>query len=499
MKSSSKSIFFLMMVLMALCVSLVACAPNESECEKSGHNLDMDNVIVTVEPTCTQFGEGIAKCLRCGNQITTRLNKTEHDLKPDFNKTKVASCNTAGLDVKVCKVCKQEVKTVIEPLGHDFTGSSEIIEEATCVKEGVRIVKCSRQNCDGDEKGNIPAIQELPVPALDHDWQSEPVIDIEPTFEAVGKRSVHCTRCSEVKDEEEIPMLVRGQKVEYKFKVVRPNHEILKADLSKVQITIKDDDGKVVAASERNNFANGIMTVSLEPARYTATIEGLPEGYKAQQNYTISPGAIEKELTVDASLLPASMISENTKYTLGSVLHDYTFEDVTGKTVKLSELLATKKMVLLNFFFVTCGACQGEMPGLLSAYDLYKDDMAMIMLDVVNYDTPESIKRDWIKWYNVPDSVYVVQDMTPDGESDDNYNNICEKFGFTSAPQNIVIDSQGVVVYAEGGSTSEMQFRSLFKKYTTLPYAFDNGEQGNDTPQRTSVLPDVELPKRNEF
>ncbi len=469
MKRFGIRIFAIAMIVMLCALGLAACT-QKSYCELHGHDWDEENIEITVEPICKQ-GEGIKTCKKCGITEPVVL-PAQHNLRPDFNKTKVATCNKEGLDVKICRDCSTTIETPIAPLGHDFTGTSVITKEATCEDKGERQVKCNRKNCDGDEHNNIPAVLTTEIPKLGHDWQQEKTLDKEPTFTDAGSRSLHCSRCENKKDEEVIPKLVKGEPVEYRFRIARPNHEIIRIGLADITVTIKDKTGKTVAVSSRENFANGIMTVKLDPDDYTAEIEGLPAGYTAQPNYTINPGSIDKDLVVNASLLPVSDASENTKYSLGSVMHDYTFKDVNGKTVTLSSLLEQKKMVLLNFFFVTCGACQSEMPGLISAYNIYKEDMAVVMLDVYPTDTVDSIKKDFLDPFKVPDSIYAVQDITPNGASASEYNNICEKFGFQSAPQNVIIDREGVVAFMETGSTSDMQFRAMFKKYTTAPYYF---------------------------
>lgn len=468
-----------------------------------GHDWDDENATIIKEPDCTNDGDGIHKCKRCKVSEPFVLNKTGHDFRMDFQNTKPATCTQPGLNVRICRTCKISESEPTAALGHDFTGTAVIVEEATCEQTGQSKITCKRQNCDGDGT-NTPAVQTNDIPALGHDWQSVYTLDKEPTFETPGSRSIHCNRCEKTRDEQEIPALKANQEIEYQFRVVRPNNEVLKVGLSDITITVRDQNGKPVATSNRENFANGVMTVELLPQNYTVTVDGLPAGYTAQSSYAVNPGSIEMALVINASLLPRSQVTDNTRYSVGSVMHDYTFTDVYGKQVTLSQLLEQKKMVLLNFFFVNCGACQGEMPGLLSAYDLYKEDVAIVMLDVVDGDDEEKIKREWVRTYQVPyDSIYVVQDMTPadlpSGSDASDFNRIGEKFGYNTAPQNVVVDREGVVVYAEGGSTSEMKFRSIFKKYTTAPYVFES-ETEDETDSAKSVRTiEADLPKKYEW
>lgn len=463
-----------LLLILLLTVAIAACTPDETDPCADGHDWDDENIVTVTESTCTVEGEGIRTCKRCGKTETVTLQKKPHDLKPsmaDLAKNKAATCTQDGFNCGTCRTCNQYIEETIPALGHDFTGNATITKESTCEGQGVSEITCRRKNCDGDGI-NKPAKQTNAIPALGHDWQDVRELDEEPTFTSAGKSSLHCNRCDKTTDEQVVPQLVAGQSVEYSLRVVRANREILATGINNVGITVKDSSGATVATSDRTNFANGVMKVSLAPKEYTVTVTGLPNGYKADASYNLNAGTVLKDLVVHASVLPASQASSSTKYAAGSVMHDYTFVDVrdSSKTTTLSQLLATHKIVLFNFFFSDCSACQVEMPGLLSAYNIYKNDVAIVMLDVVNYDTAKKIRDEFLTPYGVPDTIWAVQDMTPEGKNDEDYNNICEKFGFTTAPQNIIIDQEGVVLYAEGGSTNEMKFRELFKKYTSAPY-----------------------------
>ncbi len=461
-----------------------------------GHDWDMENATIDVPATCTKTGEGQRTCKRCLISAKYTIDMVPHSLRSDWDdpRYKPATCTKDGFDPKICRVCQQKFEVVTPALGHDFTGKTVIVAEPTCEEDGSSYILCQRQDCDGDSNGNIPAKLETTLTKLGHAWQSESVIDQKPTFDAEGSRAVHCDRCDSVKDRQSVPKLVENQPVEYRFRVVRSNREIVKPTLSAIKITIKDANGSVVTESNsRNYFDNGEMRVSLLPKNYTVEVAGLPAGYSAEQSYPIEPGDIEADLTVKASLLPASAINPNIKYQVGSVMHDYTFNDVSDRTVTLSELLSENKMVLLNFFFIKCGACQSEMPGLLNAYNLYKDDMKIVMLDVrpAAEDTPDKIKDEWVDGFGVPDSIYVANDL--------DVTDICEKFGFDSAPQNVVVDKDGVVLYAEGGATNQNKFISIFDKYTKYPYVPKDEEPAQSVPTQYAHLYEIEVPSKFEF
>lgn len=476
MKKSKKiELLIALLLVLLLTVAIAACTPDATDPCANGHDWDEENIEIITEPTCTAEGEGIRTCKVCGTKENFTLPKSPHDLKPsmaDLAKNKAETCTKEGFRCGTCRNCNQYIEEVIPALGHDFTGTATITKESTCEEQGTSETTCRRKNCDGDGT-NTPAKQINPIPELGHDWQDVRELDKEPTFTAAGSSSLHCNRCDKTKDEQVVPQLVAGQQVEYSLRVVRANREILATGIDHVSITVKDGSGKTVATSNRENFANGVMKVSLDPQQYTVTVANLPNGYTADASYNLNAGTVLKDLVVHSNVLPASQATSETRYTVGSVMHDYTFVDVRNKnnTTTLSQLLITHKIVLFNFFFSDCSACQVEMPGLISAYNLYKNDVAIVMLDVVDYDTDKKIRDEFLNEFGVPDTIWAVQDMTPKNPGEGRtYNNICEKFGFNTAPQNIIIDREGVVLYAEGGSTSEMEFRALFKKYTSAPY-----------------------------
>ncbi len=476
--------------------------------EALGHDWDMENIQTLTPATCEKEGAGKASCKRCTEKKDVVLEKVPHDIKkPVLDKIKPATCTTPGSREGVCDMCKKYVVVEVPALGHDFSGVSVLESEASCEGKGIRKIVCKRKSCDGNENGK-PAVQIIESPALGHDWQARAVVDKDPTFDEAGKRSVHCNRCEKTKDDEVLPRLVSGQKATYRWRIARFNGEALNIGLSGVKIAVKDENGNpvngddglpVVSNSSNFNQNDATMTVDLLPANYTVEVTGLPAGYTAESSYTIAPGNVYKDLLIHSSLLPASQATDKTSYNLGSVMHDYTFNDVYGRTTTLSRLLEKKDIVLLNFFFVSCGACQSEMPGLVSAYNIYKDKMAVVMMDCVDYDTNEKIISDFLKPFDVPMDWYAVQDMTPKGGNPKDYNNICEKFNATSAPQNMIIDKEGVVVYCEKGSTSEMVFRDTFKKYTSAPYVKTESTEPEAPKQETkAVKVDLDIPRKDD-
>jgi peroxiredoxin len=69
---------------------------------------------------------------------------------------------------------------------------------------------------------------------------------------------------------------------------------------------------------------------------------------------------------------------------------DFTLESLEGKTVRLSDYLG-KKVILIDFWSTTCKPCIAEMPELVKLWEKYKKD-DFIMLAIAG-DGPDTIAK----------------------------------------------------------------------------------------------------------
>ncbi len=178
----------------------------------------------------------------------------------------------------------------------------------------------------------------------------------------------------------------------------------------------------------------GTLAVAEEPAATETPAEGEPA--QAEESAT-----------------PAEGEAAPTFYTLGDKVADFTAVLSDGTEVTLSELLKTKKVVLLNFWAIYCGPCQMEFPFMQEAYELYKDDVAVVALSCDPNDTAERINeyKEAIKLTTLP--------MGPVAD-------IAEAFNYDSIPTSVIIDRFGVVCFQESGSMpSTAAFTALFDAF----------------------------------
>ena len=190
------------------------------------------------EPTCIAEGKQQHTCARCGITEEQTLPATGHT--PHTDPGTPATCTESGwTDHIYCEICE----TVLEPyqveipaLGHD-RGEWQILEEPSCMDEGMRQHTCARCGETAQEPiaatghtsvtvsgtpatctesgttdyekcsvcGQILSAPSTSTPALGHDWGEWQTL-AEPSCTEPGKRQHTCGRCSTT-EQEDIPTI----------------------------------------------------------------------------------------------------------------------------------------------------------------------------------------------------------------------------------------------------------------------------------------------------
>jgi thiol-disulfide isomerase/thioredoxin len=95
------------------------------------------------------------------------------------------------------------------------------------------------------------------------------------------------------------------------------------------------------------------------------------------------------------------------KFVVGEQAPDFSFQSLTGQTVRLSEFRG--KYVLLHFWGSWCGPCRRENPDILSAYGKYhaaafRDGYGFEVVSIGMETSPEAwrkaIQKDGLLWVN---------------------------------------------------------------------------------------------------
>lgn len=218
--------------------------------------------------------------------------------------------------------------------------------------------------------------------------------------------------------------------------------------------------GNLVTGGYASTDENGKAVFSLPKNGSFAAQITLPDGYDASPFYPLV--SKEMDIRINTAVIPESSLA-GVSYELGDVIRDFTVTTTEGKTFTLSEVLKTKRAVLINFWYDGCVWCETEFPLMVEAYEKYSDYIAIIALDPIDdMLTIRSFKSEFGLTFDVaPDTASLAAAFdvgTADG------------YGF---PTSIMVDRYGVIAMLEPGAiTSERVFDIVFDHFTA-----DNYEQ----------------------
>ena len=140
-------------------------------------------------------------------------------------------------------------------------------------------------------------------------------------------------------------------------------------------------------------------------------------------------------------------------------LMDFTALTIDGGSFTLSEALQEKDLVIINLWATWCPPCAMEFPYLQTAYEQYKDQVAVIALSLDPSDTPEMLKA------------YAEEKGLTFPVGSDSGIGLADYFQVMYIPTTVAVDRYGRVVLAEAGAQPSVKaFTAMFDTFLGEDY-----------------------------
>ena len=270
-----------------------------------------------------------------------------------------------------------------------------------------------------------------------------------------------------------------GNNLTYKVVVKSNSGRPLKG----VAVSVYADDTLKDLKGYNETDDNGEASIPLPAGDGYAITVSAAKGYKGEDIYRFNGQTAE--ITLNSSLVTGENMGD-VKLGLGDVMYDFTVTSPDGNKITLSELLKEKDMVLLNFWYTTCSWCVTEFPFMEEAYQIYKDDIAIVGLN------PTGESDNAIANFPANNGLNLTVPLASCPTSWAN------TFDIQGYPTSIVIDRYGVICLIEPGAiTSLRPFVSLFDTFTGDDY--EQKLYGNVGELVTQVKPTYTMASSDEI
>ncbi|MYJ75769.1 MAG: AhpC/TSA family protein [Gammaproteobacteria bacterium] len=126
----------------------------------------------------------------------------------------------------------------------------------------------------------------------------------------------------------------------------------------------------------------------------------------------------------------AKRAEERKRFAIGQDIRDFTADTLEGEAVRLADVRADSRLVLLEFWASWCGPCRVEIPHMKEAYDRYREKGFEIVSFTIDDD-----REAWEEASAVEELPWINLGMGPEAEAPVAYN-------VTGVPKNYLVDSR---------------------------------------------------------
>ncbi|MBR5472385.1 MAG: redoxin domain-containing protein, partial [Clostridia bacterium] len=214
---------------------------------------------------------------------------------------------------------------------------------------------------------------------------------------------------------------------------------------------------------------------------YAIVLSGVPKGYDVEKSYKFD--GVTKDIVLKSSLITDEDISTAT-LGIGDVMYDFTVMKPDGTEIKLSEVLKSKKLVVLNFWYTTCSWCLEEFPLMDELYKEYSEDIEIIALNPMeDNNAVDSFQKQYGYSFSMASCP----------------SSWANTFGVSGYPTSVFIDQYGLICVVESGAiTSKRPWVCAFDHFTADPYKQKVCEGGIGD-LLTQIKPTYEMPSSEEI
>jgi peroxiredoxin len=300
---------------------------------------------------------------------------------------------------------------------------------------------------------------------------------------AMGLQMVSCKDPTTPPDDEkpgENNPPVEGQQATYTVSIKTAGG----MSLDNIMVYVYNTDGYIVAKNSTDENGNVSFTLPASPD-YKLELSGVPDGYILKDKYDM--GTNGTNIVLVSEIIEDTDLSGVT-YKLGMIMRDFEVTTSDGQTFKLSEVLKTKKAVMLNFWYTTCTYCVEEFPDMHNAYLQYQDDIEIIALNNYGGDNANEVADFKQNYYGYELAFPMAKDTA----------GVEDAFQVPGNPVSVMIDRYGMISLIHVGAVpSEKYFTNMFAHYVSDDYR--QGLYGDVAELIPAAKPDKEMPSSEEL